>query len=114
MKKVKIVIWLMAIFFLQNWACRTDHVHVTVYHLRDLEPMGSFDGNSIDDENKGKYFISEILIFWFGKKWLIFLFSVWKIGTPMETEPKTEVKSPFGDPARAFEYVKALGPTKKR
>ena len=32
----------------------------------------------------------------------------------METEPKTEVKGPFGDPDRAFKYVKALGPTKKR
>jgi hypothetical protein len=59
MNKVKIVIWLLAIIFVQNWACRTDHVKVTVYHQRDLEPMGSFDGNSIDDgnsmddENKG-------------------------------------------------------------
>ena len=32
----------------------------------------------------------------------------------MKTEPKTAVKVPFGDPTRAFEYEKALGPTKKR
>ena len=32
----------------------------------------------------------------------------------MRTEPKTAVKNPFGDPTKAFEYVKALGPTKKR
>jgi hypothetical protein len=53
MKKVKIIIWLLALLFVQNWACRTDHMRVIYYHQRDLEPMGSFDGNSIDDENKG-------------------------------------------------------------
>ena len=32
----------------------------------------------------------------------------------MRTEPKTRVKTLFGDPARAFKYVKDLGPAKKR
>ena len=59
MNKVKIVVWLLAVILVQNWACRTDNIWVKVYHQRDLEPMGSFDGNSMDDENKGKYFISE-------------------------------------------------------
>ena len=66
MKKVKIIIWLLALLFVQNWACRTDYVRVTYYHQRDLEAMGSFDGNSIDDENKGFWknaLLSEILIF---------------------------------------------------
>ena len=60
MEKVKIVIWLLAIIFVQNWACRTDNIWVRVYHQRDLEPMGSFDGNSIDDENKGILFLKGI------------------------------------------------------
>ena len=60
MMTVKIVIWLLAIIFVQNWACRTDNIWVRVYHQRDLEPMGPFDGNSIDDENKGILFLKGI------------------------------------------------------
>ena len=61
-----------------------------------------------------EYFISEVLIFWFEKKMLNSFFVFCKIGTPMGIEQETTVKAPFGDPARAFKYVKALGPTKKR
>ena len=31
MKKVKILFfWLLALLFVRNWACRTDHIRVTV------------------------------------------------------------------------------------
>ena len=39
MKIIKFLFGLLAMFFVQNWACRTDHVIVKFYHKKDLEPM---------------------------------------------------------------------------
>ena len=52
MSKTKIIFWLLALLFIQNWACRTDNILVKYYHERDLEPMDPFDFKPIGNVNE--------------------------------------------------------------
>ena len=52
MSKTKIIFWLLALLFVQNWACRKDNIIVKYYHERDLEPMDTFDFKPIGNANE--------------------------------------------------------------